>query len=46
MRKNIKIRKIMTQEELFAMAIGIQKPWYVESINLDIDSGELNISEF
>jgi len=33
----------MTQEELFAMAIGIQKPWYVESINLDIDNGELII---
>jgi len=36
-------KKDMTQEELFAMAIGIQKPWYVESVNLDILSGELNI---
>jgi transposase len=33
----------MTQEELFAIAIGIQEPWYIESINLDIPSGELNI---
>lgn len=33
----------MTQEELFAMAIGIQKPWYVERVNLNIQSGELNI---
>jgi len=36
-------KKNMTQEELFALAIGIQKPWYVESINLDIQSGKLNI---
>jgi hypothetical protein len=33
----------MTQEELFAIAIGIQEPWYIESINLDIPSSELNI---
>ena len=33
----------MTQEALFAMAIGIQKPWYIESINLDIAKGDLNI---
>jgi len=43
MKKFIKIRNIMTQEELFAMAIGIQKPWYVESVNLDIERSELNI---
>jgi len=36
-------KKNMTEEELFALAIGIQKPWYVESINLDIQSGKLNI---
>ena len=33
----------MTQEELFAMALGIQNPWYVEDINLDLSKGELNI---
>ena len=33
----------MTQEELFASAIGIQSPWYVESINFDLSKGELNI---
>ncbi len=33
----------MTQEELFASALGIQLPWYVESISLDLAKGELNI---
>lgn len=33
----------MTQEELFAAAIGIQSPWYIKSINLEIEKGELNI---
>ena len=33
----------MTQEELFASALGIQSPWFVESINLDHSKGELNI---
>ena len=33
----------MKQEELFAMALGIHSPWYIESINLDIEKGELNI---
>lgn len=33
----------MTQEELFAAAIGIQSPWYIEEINLDLLEGELNI---
>jgi transposase len=33
----------MTQEELFALAIGIYKPWFIESINLDIEKRELNI---
>lgn len=33
----------MTQEELFAAAIGIQSPWYIEDIQLDIPKGELKI---
>lgn len=33
----------MKQEELFAAAIGIQKPWFIEKIELNTDSGELNI---
>ena len=33
----------MTQEEIFATALGIQSPWFVESIDLDLNKGELNI---
>ncbi len=33
----------MTHEELFAAAIGIQSPWYIEDIQLDIPQGELKI---
>jgi transposase len=33
----------MTQEQLFALAIGIQKPWFIESIDLDLTTEELNI---
>ncbi len=34
----------MTQEELFSAAIGIQSPWYIEVISLDLPKGELNIT--
>ncbi|HED06845.1 MAG TPA: ISL3 family transposase [Ignavibacteria bacterium] len=34
----------MTQEELFSAALGIQSPWYIEAINLDLPKGELNIT--
>jgi transposase len=34
----------MEQKDLFAMAIGIQTPWHIETINLDIEKGELNIN--
>lgn len=33
----------MQQEDLFSMALGIFSPWYIESISLDTDKGELNI---
>jgi len=33
----------MGQEDLFSMALGIQKPWYVERINFEIETGELHI---
>ncbi len=33
----------MTQQELFAAAIGVKSPWFIETINLDIEKGELNI---
>lgn len=33
----------MTQEELFATAIRVCEPWKITTINLDIQSGELNI---
>lgn len=33
----------MNEAQLFAMAIGIQKPWYIEKIHLDIENNELNI---
>lgn len=33
----------MKPEELFAAALGIQSPWYITSINLEIEKGELNI---
>lgn len=33
----------MQQEELFTAAIGIAEPWFVKSISLDIEKGELNI---
>ena len=33
----------MKQEELFSAAIGIQSPWFIESLELDIEKGELNI---
>lgn len=33
----------MTQEELFAAAIGVEKPWRITSIDLEIEKGELNI---
>ena len=36
-------KKGMTEENLFAIAIGIQKPWFIESLNLDIENKELNI---
>ena len=36
-------QKHMTQETLFALAIGIQKPWFIENITLDIEKRELNI---
>jgi transposase len=31
------------QDELFAMALGVQKPWYVRRVEFDKDKGELNI---
>lgn len=34
----------MKQEDLFAMAIGVKLPWFIEDINLDEDKGELNIN--
>lgn len=33
----------MMQDELFAMALGIQKPWYVRRVEFDKEKGELNI---
>lgn len=33
----------MTQEELFAMAIGVEAPWFIDKINFDIDKRELHI---
>jgi len=33
----------MQQEDLFSMALGIQNPWFVETINFDINEGELHI---
>lgn len=33
----------MSQEELFAMALGIQNPWYIERIDLDIENEEMRI---
>jgi len=33
----------MRQEDIFAAAIGVQKPWEITSVNLDIQKGELNI---
>jgi len=33
----------MKPEELFAAAIGIVKPWYITSVDLNIESEELNI---
>ena len=33
----------MKQEELFAIAIGIQNPWIIKNIELDLQSEELNI---
>jgi hypothetical protein len=30
----------MSQEELFAMAIGIISPWEITSINLDTEKGD------
>lgn len=35
--------KNMTQEELFSSAIGIQKPWYIKGIDLDLEKGTLEI---
>ena len=34
----------MTQEELFGVAIGIQKPWFIENINLDLENNEFKYS--
>jgi len=34
---------MMMQDELFAMALGIQKPWYVRRVEFDKEKGELNI---
>ncbi len=36
-------KKAMTQEDIFAAAIGVQSPWKVTSINLEIPKGELII---
>ena len=33
----------MKSEELFALAIGINAPWTINTIDLDVPSGELNI---
>lgn len=33
----------MTQEELFSSAIGIKSPWFITSIDLDLELGTLNI---
>jgi len=33
----------MRQEDIFAAAIGVQKPWKITSVNLEIQKGELNI---
>jgi transposase len=34
----------MTQEDIFALALGVQKPWFVSSVELDQDKHELNIT--
>ncbi len=34
---------MIMQDELFAMALCIQKPWYVHRVEFDKDKGELNI---
>jgi len=33
----------MTQENIFAAAIGVKSPWKIAAVNLDIAKGELNI---
>jgi transposase len=33
----------MSQEDIFAFTIGIQKPWYVENIILDLEKNEFHI---
>jgi len=33
----------MKSEEIFAAAIGIQSPWFIKSVQLEIEKGELNI---
>ena len=33
----------MTQEELFAKALMVEKPWFIERINLDLDESQLDI---
>jgi transposase len=34
----------MSQEELFSFALGVSKPWFIKSIDLDIENHELKIS--
>ena len=33
----------MTDAQLFALAIGVQKPWFISKLNLDLEKKELNI---
>lgn len=33
----------MKSEEIFAAAIGVESPWFIKSVNLEIEKGELHI---
>ena len=33
----------MTQEELFAKALMVEKPWFIDRIKLDLPQGQLDI---
>jgi transposase len=40
---SIKIDTVMTQKELFAAALMIEKPWFIQEIKLDQENGKLEI---